>query len=116
MKFKDTVEGDVVVVNLYGKIVGRQEVTICHDRVREHLSSGKRYFVLDMGNVEWTNSQGLGVIIGCCVSVSRAGGRVALARVANIRELLRETGLIRVFDCYDTVEEAKQAVIERSAN
>ena len=116
MKFKDTVEGDLVIVNLYGKTLGGEETAVCHNRVHEHLSSGRKHFVMDMGNVEWTNSQGLGMLIGCYVSVKKAGGRVVLARMASVRKLLTMTRLIQVFDCYDSVEEAKQALIEGSAN
>ncbi len=110
MKFKDTIEGDVVIVNLYGKILGGQETSICHNRVHEHLSSGKKYFLIDMGNVEWTNSQGLGMLIGCYVSVTKAGGRMALARSTNIKDLLAMTRLLQVFECYYSVEEAKQSL------
>ncbi|MFH1374360.1 MAG: STAS domain-containing protein [bacterium] len=116
MKFKDIVEGDLVIVNLYGKILGGQETAICHSRVHEHLNSGRKHFVMDMGNVEWTNSQGLGMLIGCYVSIKKAGGRVVLARMDNVKKLLTMTRLIQVFDCYDSVEEAKQALIERSPN
>ncbi len=112
MKFTDTLEDGVVLVSLSGKIMGGAETTLCHGRIHEYLNLNQKKFVIDMGKVEWTNSQGLGMLIGCYVSVAKAGGRMALARITNVRSLLAMTRLLQVFDCYDTVEEAKQALAE----
>jgi len=110
MEFKDVLHGDVVVVSLFGKIMGGESVTTCRGRLHDYLKSGKMRFVLDMGEVEWTNSQGLGMLIGCYVSVKRIGGDVVLARITNIRKLLQMTRLIEVFECFDSVDEAMEAV------
>ena len=110
MEFKDRVEGDVVIISLSGKIMGGEGTASCRERLHEHLKSNTKRFVMDMGDVEWTNSQGLGMLIGCYISVKNAGGNMALARIANVRELLELTRLIGVFDCYDSVEEAKESL------
>ena len=110
MEFKDTVDGGVVIVNLSGKIMGGESTVLCRDRLHDYLKSNTKKFVIDMGDVEWTNSQGLGMLIGCYVSVKRAGGNLVLARIDNVRGLLELTRLIQVFDCYDSVEEAKESL------
>ena len=110
MEFKDTVDGDVVIVSLSGKIMGGENTVMCRDRLHDYLKSNTKKFVMDMGDVEWTNSQGLGMLIGCYISVKRAGGNLVLARITNIKEMLVMTRLIRVFDCYDSVEEAKRSL------
>ena len=110
MKFKDTVDADVVIVSLSGKILGGEDTVSCRDRLHNYLKADTKNFVMDMGDVEWTNSQGLGMLIGCYISVKKAGGNLALARIANIRDLLEMTRLIEVFDCYDSVEEAKKSL------
>jgi anti-anti-sigma factor len=97
-------------MSLSGKIIGGEEATLCHGRIHEYLNLGQKNFVIDMGKVEWTNSQGLGMLIGCYVSVTKAGGRMVLARITNIQALLAMTRLLQVFDCYDSVEEAKEAL------
>ncbi|MBU8934351.1 MAG: STAS domain-containing protein [candidate division Zixibacteria bacterium] len=112
MEFKDVLEGDVVVISISGKIMGGKDTVMCRNRLHDHLKSNTRKFVIDMGDVEWTNSQGLGMLIGCYTSVKRAGGHVALARIDSVRELLVLTRLIQVFDCYDSMDEAKEAITE----
>jgi anti-sigma B factor antagonist len=114
MEFKDALEGDVVVISLSGKIMGGEDTVVCRNRLHDHLKSNTKKFVMDMGDVEWTNSQGLGMLIGCYTSVKVAGGCMALARIANVRELLEVTRLIEVFDYYDSVDEAKKAMDKES--
>ncbi len=116
MKMQDSLDGNIVVMALSGKIMGGKETTLFHGRIQEYVNLNKNHFVVDLGKVEWSNSQGLGMLIAGHVSAKNAGGRMVLSRITNIRGLLAMTRLIQVFDCYDSVEEAKQALIEMSAN
>jgi anti-anti-sigma factor len=106
MDFKHTVDGEVVIVSLSGKIMGGEDTILCRDRLHRYVDEGKKHFIMDMGDVEWTNSQGLGMLIGCYISVKRAGGNLLLARTANINAILEMTRLNQVFDCFGSVEEA----------
>jgi len=110
MEFKDTTDGDAVVVSISGKIMGGEDTVECRERLYDYLKSDTKKFVVDMGNVDWTNSQGLGMLIGCYISVKRAGGHMALARIDNIRGILEMTRLNEIFDCYDSVDEAKRSL------
>lgn len=106
MEFTHKLEGDVVILSLSGKIMGGGDTVMCRDRLHEYLKSNRRGFVIDMGDVEWTNSQGLGMLIACYVSVKRAGGNLVLARTANVERILEMTRLNMVFDCYGSTDEA----------
>jgi len=109
MKFKDEEDADIIIVRLSGKIMGGEDTIQCRDRLHDYLKKNINKFVMDMGDVEWTNSQGLGMLISCYISVKKTGGNLALARIDNIREILEMTRLIGVFDCYDSVEDARES-------
>jgi anti-sigma B factor antagonist len=110
MRFKDRIENDVVIFELTGKIMTRDETEEFHSRLRQYVKNGKRQFILDLEGVEWTNSSGIGALIAAHVTVTRDGGRLVMCNVTNIRTLLAMTQLIRVFECYDSVEEALEAL------
>lgn len=112
MKFKDTLEGDVVLMTLSGKIMGGEETTLFRGKIYEYLDLNKKGFVIDLNKVEWSNSAGIGMLVAGYVSAKKAGGRMVLANITNIKNLLAMTRLLQVFECYDSVNEAKEALAE----
>lgn len=106
MRFKDFDQNGVVVLVLSGKILGGEEVQHFCGKVHEALSLDRNHFVIDMKDVEWSNSQGLSMLIACLVSVTKAGGRIVLSNVTSIHDLLVMTRLDSVFEIYDNLEEA----------
>jgi anti-anti-sigma factor len=110
MRFKNHTSGNLEVFELSGKIMGGEDVCEYRCQVKLCLKSGIRDFLVDMKDVEWTNSAGLGMLVGTVVSVRNAGGRVAFANTDNIYRLLMQTRLIEVFDVYDSREDALTAL------
>ena len=106
MKIKDVNQNGIVVLALSGKIMGGKETTLFYGMIQENLSLNRKNFVIDMKAVEWSNSLGLGMLIAGLASVTKAGGRIVLANVTNIQDLLAMTRLILVFETYDSLEEA----------
>lgn len=99
--------GEVVVFYLKGKLMGGPESSEVAEELRRYISSGSRKFVIDLGEVDWVNSSGLGLLIGGLSSIRSAGGSLILARVTDkIESLLVITKLSSVFDTCTTVEEA----------
>jgi len=103
MKFKDF-ESDkgVVVLELSGKIMGGEETTMFHGKLHEYIQAGKRQFVIDLKNVEWMNSVGLGMLISALTTVKNSKGRLVLANITNIESILTMTRLITVFEHFDS--------------
>jgi anti-sigma B factor antagonist len=110
VRFKDRIEQDVVVFELSGKIMSRDQTEKFHQQLRRYIEEGRRQFVLDLDGVEWTNSSGIGALIAAHVSVSNAEGRLVLCNITNIQALLAMTQLLRVFECHDSVEEAMSSL------
>jgi len=107
MKFDDKeVEGGIIVLDLSGKIMGGEETTMFHGKLHEHIQSGVRKFVVDLKNVEWMNSVGLGMLISALTTVKNAKGRLVLANITNIESILAMTRLITVFEHFDSRDAA----------
>ena len=109
MKVSDAIEGDVGIFELSGKIMGGDESTLFFGKIREYLNYHKLNFVIDMKDVLWSNSLGLGMLIAALATVKKADGQMVLANVTNVQDLLAMTQLIRVFETYDSREEAMQS-------
>jgi anti-sigma B factor antagonist len=106
MKFTDTFEGDVAIIQVSGKIMGGEETTMFHGKIHEYINTNKKDFVIDLKNVDWMNSVGLGMLISALTTVKNSGGRLVLANITKIESILTITRLISVFEHYDSQEEA----------
>ena len=106
MKFNDTFEGNVAIIEVSGKIMGGDETTMFHGKIHEYINNNKKDFVIDLKDVDWMNSVGLGMLISALTTVKNAGGRLVLANITKIESILTITRLISVFEHYDSQEEA----------
>jgi len=107
MKIKEKIEGHVAVLTLSGKMMGGPDTTALHDHIRGLINDGLTKVVIDLGEVKWMNSSGMGTLMACTTTLSNADGKLILARVSDkVNSLLLITQLIKVFDTYETVERA----------
>ncbi len=109
MKFEDSLVNDIVVFDLSGKIMGGDETTMFHGRIHEYMTQGKKNLVVDLAKVDWMNSVGLGMLISALTTVKNGGGRMVLANIEKIKQILVITRLISVFENYDSREAAMAA-------
>ncbi len=90
-----------------GRIMGEEESTELHERVREQVKTGRLQMVVDLSGVEWMNSRGLGFLIAALTTATAAGGTLRLAKVSpKVRQLLGIVGLTSTFEIFDPVEDA----------
>ena len=107
MKFKDKTYGDVGVITLKGKLMGRPETDDLHDEVKAMQGSKIQKIVLDLEGVQWINSVGVGAIMRCYASVKNSNGTFALAGVAGkVSSILVITQLSNFFKTYVDTKEA----------
>jgi anti-sigma B factor antagonist len=107
MDIKERVVESVSVLDLSGKIVlGEGDVQI-KDRIKDLLSDGQRKILLNLGDVSYIDSAGLGALISSYATVKREGGQLKLVNLTKrVQDLLAITKLITVFDTFDTEKEA----------
>ena len=106
MQVVESRKGEITIIELSGRVMGGDDVNNLCSTMKKHVTTGGRQLLLDLGDVEWMNSCGLGMLVGVHVSATNAGGKFVLANVDNIRHLLNTTRLIEVLDVYDSREEA----------
>jgi anti-sigma B factor antagonist len=93
----------VSVVGLNGRIVLGAESEALREAVKSLVASGKTKIVLDMSNVTYIDSAGLGLLVAAYVSAKTLGASVRLCALGKkFHEVLQITRLLTVFDVYDT--------------
>jgi anti-anti-sigma factor len=101
MTFREDVEQDVVVFAISGKLFAPNDVGILRTKVREYISRDYKKFVLDMADVPWINSEGIGLIAVIMATVSGIGGRVVLANISpKVKQVLNVTKCDRIIQVY----------------
>lgn len=110
MVFARTVQNDIVLFEVSGKIFAGSEITLLYRTFCDDVTSGFKKFVVDLEGVLWSDSTGLGIFLGMLASVNASRGKLALANIASLHELLTMTRLLRVLDSYDSREEAVKSL------
>ncbi len=107
MKVQERRIGDVVVIALSGQLTLGDGHVRLKDKINSLLLEGVRNIVLDLGDVTYIDSSGLGQLVSSFTSVTRTDGRLKLVNVGRrSQDLLIMTKLVTVFDTYDTEDEA----------
>lgn len=111
MKLTSREQDGVVILEPKGKIMGGPDATALKESIRDYVNDNKKHVVIDLAEVDWMNSTGLGIMISCLKTVKEAGGELKLSNVTDkIKSLLTITKLVTVFDAYDSTDEAISAV------
>jgi anti-sigma B factor antagonist len=99
MTFKTREVGGVTIVDLSGKItLGEGGITL-REEVRKLLAEGKKKIVLNLAEVNYIDSSGLGELVSAYTAVKNAGGELKLLNLTSkVRDLLVITKLVTVFD------------------
>lgn len=102
MTIKERVSGNVTILDLDGKItLGDGDVQL-RDAVSNLIGSKSVKVILNLENVSYMDSAGLGEVVRSYTSVKNVGGDVKLLKVAKrINDLLMITKLSTVFDSFD---------------
>src|ERR1700678_1411001 len=102
MTFKTREVGGVTIVDLSGKItLGEGGVTL-REEVRKLLANGSKEIVLNLAEVNYIDSSGLGELVSAYTAVKNAGGELKLINLTSkVRDLLVITKLVTVFDVKD---------------
>ena len=113
MQISERQVGDVTVLDLSGKLTLTDSAGRLKDKVNSLIFQGNKKVILNLGELSYMDSSGLGEIVACHTTVSRGGGVIKLANLGGrIKDLLVMTKLLTVFDCYDTEQEAVSAMAQ----
>jgi anti-sigma B factor antagonist len=92
----------VTVVDLSGRITLGEGSTILRDTVRELLGRGQKKILLNLGDVNYIDSSGIGELVSGYTTVTNQGGQLKLLNLTKkVHDLLQITKLYTVFDIFD---------------
>ena len=96
----------VMVVDMSGRITLGEGCTQLRELVRDQLGKGTKHLLLNLADVTYIDSSGIGELVSGFTTVSNQGGRLKLLNLTKkVHDLLQITKLYTVFDVYD--DEAK---------
>lgn len=109
LKVQTQISGDVCILHCSGRIVFGDEGATLRERGRNILA-GTPKVVVNLNEVDYIDSGGLGILVGLLVSARNRGGELTLVSPSQrIKELLRRTRLDNRFRVYENNEEAVAA-------
>ena len=102
MKFKTRQVDGVTILDLSGRItLGEGSVTL-RDAVQDVLSKGSKHILLNLADVDYIDSSGIGELVSAFTSVKNSGGELKLLHLTKkVHDLLQITKLYTVFDVKD---------------
>lgn len=107
MKLTDRIESGIAILEPKGKIMGGPDASLLNDKIHEFIENNQKKVVVDLSQVEWMNSTGLGILISGYTRLRNHEGVLKLANVTDkIQSLLTITKLVTVFETYDSVSDA----------
>ena len=96
----------IFVVDCNGRVVFGEESSLLRDTVKKALSENNR-IVLNLGEVNYIDSGGLGILVELRTTAQHAGGTIKLVSLTKrVGDLLQVTKLLTVFDVYNSEAEA----------
>ena len=99
---------NVAIVDLSGRITLGDNTGILRDELRSLLAQGNKHIVLNMKDVTYVDSAGLGELVGAYTTATNQGGAVKLLHLqGKMKDLMQITKLHTIFPAF---EDEKQAV------
>ena len=111
MRIQERSLGTVTVLRLEGRLTANDQPGLLKRAVEDIIRRNVKDIVIDLSGVEYVDSTRLGELIAAHITIARVSGRLKLSGVPpRVLELLRLSGLDRVFHRSDTVEEASTSL------
>ncbi len=99
--------GDVTVVDAVGRITLGEGASTFRDKIRELASAGHKRLLLNLGEVSYIDSSGIGEMVSGFTTITNQGGVVKLLSLTKrVKDLLQITKLYTVFEVFEDEAEA----------
>lgn len=110
MKASNRQVGDVTIVDLSGRITLGEGSVVLRDTIQDLVSKGNTKILLNLENVTYIDSSGIGELVSAFTTVRNKGGELKLLKLTKkVHDLLQITKLYTVFDIKDDEAAAVQA-------
>jgi anti-sigma B factor antagonist len=106
----------ITILDLEGKIRLGGESAELHEALRSLVDRGEKSVILNLADVSYIDSSGLGELVGGYTTLRKAGGELKILNLSDrVHELMTLTKLLTVFDIYGNEAEAIQSFTSKSA-
>jgi anti-sigma B factor antagonist len=110
MKIEKRKKGDVVVLDLKGKILIGDGIDELRDSINSALKEKETNILLNFSEVPYLDSTGLGEVVRSYTSIKKEGGNVKIVNLTNkVKDLLSVTKLLTVFDTFEDEDKAVES-------
>jgi anti-sigma B factor antagonist len=107
MKIDERAVDGVTILDLQGKMLIGEGDELLREKINQLVENGTERIILNLAEVPYVDSAGLGEIVRCYTTVSRKNGKLKLLHLTKrIHDLLSITKLLTVFETYDNEQEA----------
>lgn len=97
----------ITILDIHGKITIGEGSAEIRKTVRNLLQAGRKQILLNMADVSYVDSSGIGELVSSFTTVTNQGGQLKLLSLTKkLRELLAITKLLTVFESYDEEDKA----------
>jgi len=99
--------GDVTVLDMSGKITIGEGSVALRTAIRRLLEEGKTRILLNLAQVSYIDSSGIGELVSSYTAINKEGGQLKLLNLTQkLQDLLTITKLLTVFDVYESEADA----------
>ncbi|MBN1895934.1 STAS domain-containing protein [bacterium] len=104
----------ILIISLSGDMIGGPDATQLSELLHEKVNAGETRIIVDLRNVQYMNSSGLGILIGGVSAVRSHGGDLRLLHLnEKPRKVLEITQLDRIFKIFSSEAEAVESFQNR---
>ena len=97
----------VIIIDLSGRLTMGEACAAIRDEIRDELSQGQRKIVLNLADVSYIDSAGLGELTAAYTTTKNRGGQLKLLNLTKrVQDLMQITKLYTIFDVYDDERKA----------
>ena len=94
--------GDVTVIDVAGRITLGEGSSVLRDALRDLVSKNQKKILLNLGDVSYIDSSGIGELVSGFTTVTNGGGALKLLNLnKRVKDLLQITKLYTVFDVHE---------------
>ena len=102
---------DVVILDLSGRITMGEGTVVLRDQIQKLLAAGDRKFLLNLADVDYIDSSGLGELVTSFTTVRNNEGLLKLLNLTRrVQDLLQITKLLTVFEVFNSETEALKSM------
>jgi anti-sigma B factor antagonist len=105
---------DATILDMSGRITLGDALAELRDSIREALAGDQKNILLNLAEVSYIDSSGLGQLIGSYAAVTNRGGQMKLVSLQDrVHDLMQITKLVTVFETYTNEESALKSFAKK---